>query len=191
MAPPAPCFVRSSNLDLLVAQVHLDFDHPFADVKLLLYRAVIRRFPPGLLVSAPPRVVLYIYLFAPHVLLDDLPLVDDVFADPDLLFRHRLFLDHDLVFDHRYGNLVGAYLGLGRIVLYRHPLDADLLATGRHLDALTVDADALADFDATGLALAGPREQFFFAALHPELGLVLEVATGLVETFLVAVVLAE
>src|SRR5215217_578595 len=130
MAPPAPCFVRSSNLDLLVAQVHLDFDHPFMDVKLLLYRAVTRRFPSGLLVSAPPGVVLYIYLFAPHVLLDYLLLVDDVFADADLLFRHRLFLDHDLVLDYLHGNLIGAYLGLGRIALYRHPLYADLLATG-------------------------------------------------------------
>src|SRR5918999_3441117 len=48
-APPVPCFVGSSKLDLLLAQVHLDFDYPLADVKLLLYRAVTRRFPPGLL----------------------------------------------------------------------------------------------------------------------------------------------
>src|SRR5215203_5636463 len=53
--------------------------------------------PPGLLPSAPLGVVLYIHLFAPHVLLDDLPLVDDVLADADLLFHHWLFLDHDLV----------------------------------------------------------------------------------------------
>src|SRR5215211_4162010 len=88
--------------------------------------------------SAVPGIVLYIHLFAPHVL-----------------------------------------------------LDADLLATGRHLQPLTVGADALADVDATGHALSGPREQFFFAALDPELVLVLEIASGLAEAFLVAVVLAE
>src|SRR5215211_768760 len=141
--------------------------------------------------SAVPGIVLYIHLFAPHVLLDDLPLVDDVFANADLLFRHRLFLYHDLVLDHRHGYFVGAYLSLGRLAAYRHPLDTDLLATGRYLDALTVDPDALADFDAAGLALAGTREQFFFAPLHPELVLVLEVASRLAEAFLVAVVLAE
>src|SRR5215208_4242510 len=119
--------------------------------------------------SAVPGIVLNIHLFAPHVLLDDLPLVDDVFADADLLFHHWLFLDHDLVLDHRHGYLVGPYLGLRSLAACRHPLDADLLATGRHLQPLTVGADALADVDATGHALAGPREQFFFAALDPEL----------------------
>src|SRR5215210_7464952 len=147
--------------------------------------------PPGLLPSAPLGVVLYIHLFAPHVLLDDLPLVDDVLADADLLFYHWLFLDHDLVLDYWYGYLLGPYLGLGRPAADRHPLDADLLATGRHLYALTVGADALADVDATYLALAGPRKQFFFATLDPELILVFEVAPGLAETFLVTVVLAE
>src|SRR5215212_4534253 len=33
-------FVRSPNLDLLPSQVHLDFDHPFRNVKLHIYRAV-------------------------------------------------------------------------------------------------------------------------------------------------------
>src|SRR3712207_5857511 len=93
-------------------------------------------------------VLFYSPLFAPHVLLDYLPLMDDVFADADLLLRHRLFLDHDLVLDHRHGDFVGAYLSLGRLAAYRHPLDAYLLVTDRYLDALTVDPDALADFDA-------------------------------------------
>src|SRR5215204_7395614 len=141
--------------------------------------------------SAVPGIVLYIHLFAPHVLLDDLPLVDDVFANADLLFHHWLFLDHDLVLDHRHRHLVGPYLGLRSLASDRHPLDAGLLATGRHLDALTVGADAFADVDATDLALAGPREQFFFAPLHPELVLVLEVASRLAEALQVAVVLAE
>src|SRR5215218_4656255 len=157
------------------------FDHPLVDV----------RFCRVCLPSALAGVVFYIHLFAPHVLLDDLPLVDDVFADADLLLRHRFFLDHDLVLDHRHGYFVGAYLSLGRLAAYRHSLDAYLLATGRHLQPLAVGADALADVDATDLALTGPREQFFFAPLHPELVLVLEVAPRLAETFLVAVVLPE
>src|SRR5215218_2451884 len=157
------------------------FDHPLVDV----------RFCRVCLPSALAGVVFYIHLFAPHVLLDDLPLVDDVFADADLLLRHRFFLDHDLVLDHRHGYFVGAYLSLGRLAAYRHSLDAYLLATGRHLQPLAVGADALADVDATGHALAGPREQFFFAPLHPELVLVLKVATALAEAFLVTVVLAE
>src|SRR5215211_9324463 len=160
-------------------------------ISSLIARAGTFGFAPCLLVSAPPGVVLYIHLFAPHVLFDDLLLVDDVLANADLLFHHRLFLDHDLVLYHRHGYLVGAYLGLRTLAAYRHPLDAYLLATGRHLQPLTVGAYALADFDATGHALAGPREQFFFAPLHPELVLVLEVATGLAEAFLVTVVLAE
>src|SRR5215210_4973276 len=183
------------RLDLFFAQVDLDgllvLDHPYSDVKLLPYRAATRRSPPGLLPSARPGVILYLNLLAPHVFLDDLPLGDDVFADADLLFRHRLFLDHDLVLDHRHGYLVGAYLGLGRLAAYRRSLDTYLLASGRHLDALAVGPDALADFDASGHALAGPREQFFFAALDPELVLVLEIASGLAQALLVAVVLAE
>src|SRR5215212_650043 len=126
---------------------HLDFDDRLADVS---FRRVC-------LPSAVPGVVLYIHLFAPHVLLDDLPLVDDVFADPDLLFGHRLFLDHDLVLDYRHGYLLGPYLGLRRLAACRYPLDAYLLATGRHLHALSVVADALADLHAAGHALAGPR----------------------------------
>ena len=94
-------------LELFLAQLHLDcilvFDHPLADVNLLLYRAVTRWFPQSWLPSARPGVVLYLHLFAPHVLFDDLPLVDDVFAHADLLFRHRLFLDNDLFLDHRHG----------------------------------------------------------------------------------------
>src|SRR5215210_7313577 len=177
---------------VLCLVVYLDlFFAQDSDVKLLPYRAVTRRFPPGWLSSARPGVILYLNLLAPHVFLDDLPLGDDVFADADLLFRHRLFLDHDLVLDHRHGYLVGAYLGLGRLAAYRRSLDAYLLATGRHLQPLAVGADALADFDASGHALAGPREQFFFAALDPELVLVLEIASGLAQALLVAVVLAE
>src|ERR671920_1275881 len=169
----------------------IDFLADFIALPTALRVNILTSFRRVCLPSALPGVVLYIHLFAPHVLLDDLPLVDDVFANADRLFRHRLFLDHDLVLDHRHGYFVGAYLSLGRLATYRHPLDADLLATGRYLDALTVDPDALADFDAAGLALAGPREQFFFAPLNPELVLLLEVASRLAEAFLVTVVLAK
>src|SRR5215213_8136965 len=134
MAPLTPYFVWSSNstssLRRSASTAFLVFAHRFADVNLLSFieRTGTFGLPPGLLPSAPPGVVLYIHLFAPHVLFDDLLLVDDVLANADLLFHHRLFLDHDLVLYHRHGYLVGAYLGLRTLAAYRHPLDAYLLA---------------------------------------------------------------
>src|SRR5919112_4453164 len=109
----------------------IDFLADFIALPTALRVNILTSFRRVCLTSALAGVVLYFHLFAPHVLLDDLPLVDDVFANADLLFGHRLFLDHDLVLDYRHGYFVGAYLGLRRVVACRYSLDAYLLPADR------------------------------------------------------------
>src|SRR5918993_3077596 len=99
--------------------------------------------------------VLYVYLLAPDVLLDDLGVFHNVLADADLFLGHGALVDHDLFLGDRHGHLVLANLGLGRLAAYRHPLDAYLLVLGGHLDALAVGPHALSDLHGAGLALAG------------------------------------
>src|SRR5829696_4094329 len=99
--------------------------------------------------------VLYVYLLAPDVLLDDLGVPHNVLADADLFLGHGPLVGNDLFFGDGHHDLVLAYLGLGRFAAYRYPLDAHFLVLGGHLDALAVGPDALSDLQAAGLALAG------------------------------------
>src|SRR5215213_7356431 len=79
----------------------------------------------------------------------------------------------------------------GGLAFDGHPLDRYFLVLGRDLYLLAVGTDALANLHGAGLALAGTGPELLLRALHPELVLVLEVASRLAETFLVAVVLTE
>src|SRR5215203_6510299 len=130
-------------------------------------------------------------LFAPYVLLDCLGVLHNVLAEADLFLGHGALFDHDLFLGDGHRHLVLAYLGFGRLALYRHPLDRYFLVLGGDLYLLAVGADALADLHGASLTLAGTGPEFLLRALHPELVLVLEIAPGLAATFLVAVVLAE
>src|SRR5215217_790397 len=136
-------------------------------------------------------VVLDFDLFAPHVLLDCLGVLHHVLAEADLFLGHGALVDHDLFLGDGHGHLVLADLGFGRLAFNGHPLDRYFLVLGRNLDLLAVSPHALADLHGTGLTLAGTGPELLLRALHPELVLVLEVASRLAEAFLVAVVLAE
>src|ERR687895_1482899 len=130
-------------------------------------------------------------LFAPHVLLDCLGVLHHVLAEANLFLGHGALVDHDLFLGDGHGHLVLTDLGFGRLAFDGHPLDRYFLVLGRDLDLLAVGPYALADLHGAGLTLAGPGPELLLRALHPELVLVLEVAPGLAEAFLVAVVLAE
>src|SRR5215218_6012495 len=141
--------------------------------------------------AAPLSGVLDFDLFAPHVLLDCLGVLHHVLAEADLFLGHGALVDHDLFLGDGHGHLVLADLGFGRLAFNGHPLDRYFLVLGRNLDLLAVSPHALADLHGTGLTLAGTGPELLLRALHPELVLVLEVASRLAEAFLVAVVLAE
>src|SRR4028119_248226 len=88
--------------------------------------------------------VLYVYLLAAHVLLDDLRALHHVLAQPDLFLGHRALVDDDLFLGHRHGDLLLADLGLGRLAGDGDPLHADLLVLDGDLYALAAGAPALA-----------------------------------------------
>src|SRR5215212_1697888 len=141
--------------------------------------------------ATPLGGVLDFDLFAPYVLFDDLGILHNVLAEADLFLGHGALVDHDLFLGDGHGHLVLAYLGFGRLAFDGHPLDGDLLVLGRDLYLLTVGPYALADLHGAGLTLAGTGPELLLRALHPELVLVLEIASRLAEAFLVEVVLAE
>src|SRR5215217_4649954 len=109
------------------------------------------RFP----CSSPPLrrgSVLYVYLLAPYVLLDN------------------------LVLGHRHSDLVLADLCLRSLsALDRHPLHADLFVSGGHPYLLAVGSNILANPHLTGFALSGASPKLFFGPLYPKLLLVTEV----------------
>src|SRR5215213_6030783 len=90
--------------------------------------------------------VLYLYLLAPYVLLDDLRVLYNVLADAHLFLDHRALVHNDLFLGHRYNDLVLTDLGLCCcLALYGHPLDAYLLVAGGNLYVLVVGSHALSD----------------------------------------------
>src|SRR5215213_4021287 len=115
----------------------------------------------------------------------------NVLAEADLFLGHGALVDHDFFLGDGHGHLVLADLGLRGLAFDGHPLDRYFLVLGRDLYLLAVGTDALANLHGAGLALAGTGPELLLRALHPELVLVLEVASRLAETFLVAVVLTE
>src|SRR5829696_1710288 len=140
------------------------------------------RFPFS---SPPPRRggVLYVYLLAPYVLLDDLLVLDGVLAHPYLFLHHRPLLGDDLLLNHRHGDLVLTDLGLRSLpALYRHPLYANLLVSGGHSYLLALGSHILADPNLTGFTLSGAGPKLFFGPLYPKLLLVTEVVST-VEVF--------
>src|SRR5215216_5211198 len=136
--------------------------------------------------------VLYLYLLAPYVLLDDLRVLYNVLADAHLFLDHRALVHNDLFLGHRHHDLVLTDLGLRSLAFYGHPLHAYLLVASRDLYVLAVCTNTLTDLQLTGLALAGACGELFLCPLHPELVLVFEViATALVYTLIIGSVLAE
>src|SRR5829696_5080510 len=109
-------------------------------------------FAGGLAGAAVGGIVLYLYLLAPYVLLDDLGVLHHVLADADLFLDHRALANDDLFFGHRHDDLVVAYLGLRGLALDGNPLHADLFVAGGHLYLLAVGSHALANLELTGLA---------------------------------------
>src|SRR5919107_412341 len=63
-------------------------------------------FAGSLAGAASGGIVLYLYLLAPYVLLDDLGAFDHVLADADLFLGHRALANDDLFFGHRHDHLV-------------------------------------------------------------------------------------
>jgi hypothetical protein len=112
-------------------------------------------------VSALPRgpggLVVYLDLLAPYVLLYDLCVLNHVLADPNLFLGHRTLLHHYLFLGEGDTDLVFAYLGLGGLTLYGHPLYCDLFVAGGDLYLLALGAHGLSYTDLSGLALAGAR----------------------------------
>src|SRR5215211_134312 len=98
-------------------------------------------------------LVLYLYLLAPYVFLDDLRVLYNVLADANLFFGHWALADDDLFLGHRHHDLVLADLGLRSVPLYGHALHRDLLMAGGDLYLLAVGSHALADLELTGFAL--------------------------------------
>src|SRR5918997_3648605 len=72
--------------------------------------------------AAALGVVLYLYLLAPDVLLDDLGVLHHVLADADLFLGHGALTDDDLFLGDGHGDLVLADLGLRSLAGDRHPL---------------------------------------------------------------------
>src|SRR5215210_2435588 len=135
--------------------------------------------------------VIDVDLFLADVLLDDLLILHGLLADPQLLLDHGALFGHDLFLDHRHRDLVVADLGPGALLVHRHPLDGDLLVSGGHPHLLAVGAHPLADVHGPSLALTSPSSKLFLTSLYPQLVLVLEVVTRLVDTLLLAPVATE
>src|ERR687897_563303 len=112
--------------------------------------------------ATPLGFVLYLYLLAPYVLLDYLPLFHNVLADAHLFLEDRALVHNDLFLGYRYHDLVVSDLGLRGLALYGHPLHADLFVPCGHLYALAVGSHALTDPYGSGLALAGACARPFF-----------------------------
>src|SRR5215208_6683587 len=119
--------------------------------------------------------VLYLYLLAPYVLLDDLRVLYNVLADAHLFLDHRALVHNDLFLGHRHHDLVLTDLGLRSLALYGHPLDAYLFVPCGHLYALVVCSHALSDPYGASLALAGPDPKLLLGSLHPHLVLIAHV----------------
>ena len=125
-------------------------------------------------------LVLYIDLLLAQVHLDDLFVLDYLFAQPDLLLEYRPFGDHDLLFEDLHDYLFLTDLGLGGLpTVPRHPLDLDLLALLGDPYLLTLGAYALADLHGAGLAPASTDPNLLLAPLHPEFVGVLQATVAL------------
>src|SRR5215217_297447 len=86
----------------------------------------------GLPGAAVGGVVLYLYLLAPYVLLDDLGVLHHVLADADLFLDHRALANDDLFFGHRHDDLVLTNLDLRCFTLDGHALYGDLFMPCRY-----------------------------------------------------------
>src|SRR5829696_1962570 len=117
--------------------------------------------------AASGGIVLYVYLLAPYVLLDDLGVFDHVLADADLFLGHGALAHDDLFFGHRHHDLVLSDLGLGGLAGGGHPLHAHLFVAGRDLYLLAVGSHALTDLELSGLALSGTGGEFLLGPLNP------------------------
>src|SRR5215218_8204950 len=124
-------------------------------------------FAGGLAGAAVGGIVLYVYLLAPYVLLDDLGVLHHVLADADLFLGHGALAHDDLFLGHRHHDLVLADLGFGGLALYRHPLHAHLFVAGGNLYLLAVGSHALTDLQLTGFALSGTSGEFLLGPLNP------------------------
>src|SRR5215217_1000090 len=124
-------------------------------------------FAGGLAGAAVGDIVLYLYLLAPYVLLDDLGVLHHVLADADLFLDDRTLAHHDLFLGDGHHDLVLAYLGFGGFALYGHPLHAHLFVAGGNLYLLAVGSHALSDLELSGLALSGTGGEFLLGPLNP------------------------
>src|SRR3712207_3609785 len=114
-----------------------------------------RRRDSARLSVASGGLVLDLDLLSAHVLLDRLRILDDLFAEADLLLNHRPLLDHNLLLRDRHSHLTLASLGPGGLGLHRHAVHVPLLAPGGHRHPVPVGAHALAHPHAAGIALTG------------------------------------
>src|SRR5215212_5482749 len=140
-------------------------------------RAAHPRGPTFLAVgsAAPLGVVLDLYLLAPYVLLNYLPLFHNFLADAHLFLEDRALVHNDLFLGYRYHDLVVSDLGLRGLALYGHPFDVYLFVPCGHLYALVVCSHALSDPYGASLAFAGPDPKLLLGSLHPHLLLIAHV----------------
>src|SRR5215212_3862559 len=140
-------------------------------------RAAHPRGPTFLAVgsAAPLGVVLDLYLLAPYVLLNYLPLFHNFLADAHLFLEDRALVHNDLFLGYRYHDLVVSDLGLRGLALYGHPFDVYLFVPCGDLYALAVGSHALSDPYCASLAFAGSDPKLLLGSLHPHLVLIAHV----------------
>src|SRR5215207_7317380 len=121
-----------------------------------------------------PALIVYLDLFLAQVHLDDLLVLHNPLAQPDLLLQDDALGDYDLLFEDLQDHLVLADIslrgpaGFPGLALHRHPLDAYLLAPLRDPHHLALGMYALPGAHPAGLTLADAGAEFLFGALHPQ-----------------------
>src|SRR5215203_3476359 len=128
----------------------------------------------GPLRAASPALIVYLDLFLAQVHLDDLLVLHNPLAQPDLLLQDDALGDYDLLFEDLQDHLILADIslrgpaGFPGLALHRHPLDAYLLAPLRDPHHLALGVYALPGAHPACLALAGAGAEFLLRALDPQ-----------------------